>query len=361
MGESLWELAYVLPNLNLSECFQCSQMALVPAKDPRVQQIEEAIPSARKLLHAFVDMTGQAIEPAVLLIHPEAPASAVTAEALVAFRNMVALSIQLREWAHVRKQGQPEHPLFSDSFDFYPVTMADQDHLVILSPALQAIVTLEAPFQGMAAPHVPRFYHQRYGLDFILYEGLRLHWERRFAENNEERETRVIFRSLEMAYHASSVPLKNQANLFDYGLYLSIWVSAMEILVHPKKRTASQEQVLRLLGSFSWNDSRLNQEKFEIVLNREYQYVNLIQKLYKEIYRARGYFLHGNPVKEESLYPFGNTKYPDLWSLAPLVYRTALLAYLQELHPHFAVVWPSEVWELAQLEYEDALLQLIQT
>ena len=56
--------------------------------------------------------------------------------------------------------------------------------------------------------------------------------------------------------------------------------------------------------------------------------VNLVQKLYKELYDTRNDFLHGNPVKPKRLYPFRNKNVPHIIRFAPLIYKIALLSFL---------------------------------
>jgi hypothetical protein len=47
--------------------------------------------------------------------------------------------------------------------------------------------------------------------------------------------------------------------------------------------------------------------------------VTLAQKPYYEIYTARNNFLHGNPVMDKGLFPFGNIKRYPLTLFAPLL------------------------------------------
>jgi hypothetical protein len=96
--------------------------------------------------------------------------------------------------------------------------------------------------------------------------------------------------------------------------------------------------------------------------------------LYWEIYRARNDFLHGNPVSRERLFPFKNDKRPPLPHLAPLIYKTALLGFLERfqfqpkeveldlaaMHPPDPALDRALLRGLRNLRFEEAILYAIQ-
>ena len=61
--------------------------------------------------------------------------------------------------------------------------------------------------------------------------------------------------------------------------------------------------------------------------------MNLSQKLYKELYDTRNAFLHGNPVTEKRLRPFGRKNVQAITRYAPLLYKIALISFLEQLKP----------------------------
>jgi len=61
--------------------------------------------------------------------------------------------------------------------------------------------------------------------------------------------------------------------------------------------------------------------------------VNLVQKLYKELYDTRNDFLHGNPVKPSRIYPFKNRKVHPITRFAPMIYKVVLLSFLEPFKP----------------------------
>jgi hypothetical protein len=90
--------------------------------------------------------------------------------------------------------------------------------------------------------------------------------------------------------------------------------------------------VIRLLGKYDWIDKRVKTKRYKIHKKSKTR-VNLVQKLYKEFYDTRNEFLHGNPVKMSRLFPFQNTKNPPVTYFAPLIYKIALLCFLNQIVP----------------------------
>ena len=54
--------------------------------------------------------------------------------------------------------------------------------------------------------------------------------------------------------------------------------------------------------------------------------VNLVQKLYYQIYNARNSYIHGNPVKMKDVTPWGKTNRHPLYVFAPLIFKVALIS-----------------------------------
>ncbi len=64
------------------------------------------------------------------------------------------------------------------------------------------------------------------------------------------------------------------------------------------------------------------------MIRKKSQRVNFVQKTYDEMYSARNDFLHGNPVRDNTLFPAGDLQYYLLTTSAVLVYKCALLVFL---------------------------------
>lgn len=96
---SNWEIGYVLPSLKFEEPFESSFIAIVPYDDDRIKRLCTTNTSANKLVNCFLDNHNQKIEPAILIFDTESPQSVKTNEAVVSFRNIVALSIMFSGWS----------------------------------------------------------------------------------------------------------------------------------------------------------------------------------------------------------------------------------------------------------------------
>jgi len=358
MSPNDWDVGYILPNVSLTQAFEAPYIALVPHNDTRLIKIKSSVRGCDKLLNCFIDQANKKVEPSIIIVDRQAPKKVWTDEALVAFRNSIAMAVILRNWAEVDPNSSPGGPLFSDFFDFYPYTLGADGVFVALNPALSSIYSSSAKFVGMSAPHLPHLFKRSFTVDENLLIPLLLFWKLRFASpGKDDRISRVLFRSIEMAYHALSTPIKNQSTLHDYGISLAEWVSAFEILAHPKNATVDVTVVMNLLEGFSWNDNRLKYRRYVAKIGRTKKYrVNLICRLYKDIYDARNTFLHGNPVTDRVIYPFGKKSLPSLWQLAPVIYRVALMAFLER---HVKRKRPGLIYPFIESHYEDCFLQMI--
>jgi hypothetical protein len=139
-----------------------------------------------------------------------------------------------------------------------------------------------------------------------------------------------------MAYIAATMPLRNHSTIYDYGTSASLWVSAFEILAHPgptKKVKAST--VIDLLGEYDWIDKEIDNRECQIFFKKKMNNVNLVQKLYKELYDTRNDYLHGNPTKMSRLFPFktSNKETAPITQFAPLIFKIALLCFLNKVVP----------------------------
>ena len=159
-------------------------------------------------------------------------------------------------------------------------------------------------------------------------------WDEKYIERkSEDWELRCLFRSLEMAYNACSIPFENQGTPFDYGTKLSLWVSAFEILVHPENNNVDLEKVLKLIGKAKLDVKELD-DKIYIRKGRngEEININLLQELYCQIYNTRNSFLHGNKVNAKDLFPFKNKNGYPLNNFAPLLYSVTLRLFMDKFY-----------------------------
>ena len=328
----MWVIIFVLPDLNLKESIGNENIAIVPHDDPRIIEITKNSSYAKALVGNFKDQFGRKASPSLLIISDKAPDHLRDIDAIVGFRNIVALFNIIKGHEHSLTSTFVAFPLYSDYFDFYPITITkDDDGFLTQSPSLLGYDDERKKFTGQTSPGLAGPGHVRAETGGDLFDQLHKVWERRYLRKRySEWSTRVLFRSLEMAYQATTMPFKNHSTIYDYGASASLWVSAFEILSHPQKGSANLLTVLGLMGKYDWLHKDLRRRSYVANYRGKKMQVNLSQKLYKELYDTRNAFLHGNPVKANRLKPFGKKNAQIITRFAPLLYKVALLNYLTQ-------------------------------
>lgn len=326
-----WEFAYLMPHAAFLKPIENEYLALVPHSDARLAAIAQQRPAVSRLMEQFTDQFQRPIEPSALLIGADAP-ERVDFYAVASFRNLIALSSVIDAWSFQLSGGSAGYPLWSDYFDFYPFTATkDGDELISQSVASMEIWKPDE-FTGQRSAHLRTTGFMSFGMDKNVLDGCLKQWNRRFIQNRKEWKTRVLFRSLEIASQASRMPAVGTRfpTIHDAGIGISLWVSALEILSHPRQGQANLGTVLALLKQASWHHDELKARRYSVALRGKRERVNFVCKLYAELYRARNDFLHGNSVTAGHLFPAKDRGKPILLHCAPLVYRAALTAFLTD-------------------------------
>jgi len=327
-----WEIIFLLPNLGLRESVGNENIAIVSNNDPRVIKITSLDKTSKSLVENFEDQFGRKRYPTLLLINRNASDFLREKDTIVGFRNVFALSSIIKGHEHSLTSDFVACPLFSDYFNFYPITINRSNSGFITStPSVLGFNDKVQSFQGQTSPGLANSEHINARADEQLFVLLEKAWERRFIKRRlGEWQTRILFRSLEMAYQATAMPFKNYSTIYDLGSSACLWVSAFEILSHPRTEKVNLLSVLDLLGKHEWNDTKLKRKAYKIGYGGIDVKYNLVQKLYKELYDTRNDFLHGNPVRPNRLHPFRNKKIQPITRFAPLVYKVALLSFLDQ-------------------------------
>jgi len=328
-----WELIFVLPNLNIEKPCNDKYISIVPFDDERLQSILSSVKAAQILLSNCKTETGRQVNPCALILRKDAPDIVNNIHAVVYFRNSFAISSLIHGWARAINNDHVFEPTYSDHFDFYPLTLSKKGNgFVISTPSTLGIWLKVDKFYGHTYPHIPNHEQFKANPDKFLIEKIMKQWRHRYvtpAKNSEI--SRVLFRSLEVAYQALLSPYRH-STLYEVGTYLSLWTSAFEILAQKgQKKKVGYKDVIKLLGQFKWGENKLDGKRYKIFKEKNRPKGNLVQKLYRELNDARNDFFHGNPVTERSLFPFRNNERPLLQHLAPALYWIALTVYLPRI------------------------------
>lgn len=324
----MYELIKILPNVELTTPIENDFIAIVNYKDERAKEIFKNFPHLKQLINSFKDQFSNKIFPSLLLVNRKFKKP--SDEAIVAFRNILAISTIAKGFEHRFTNTFTAYPLYSEYFDFYPLTTSKTNEVIYNTPSVIGTVDNLNRFEGQSYPFL--FDTGTVSTDYYcpLLSPLNEIWIKRFISNNGKNwNTTKLFRSLEMAYQACSIPIKNNHSMYDHGVSASLWISAFEILSHPGGNgRVDIWSVLKLLNNYNWLDNKsIKKKSFHLRNNK----IHLIQKLYFELYNLRNDFLHGNKVTANNIRPFKKSKNKSFIYYALLIYKIALLSFLKNL------------------------------
>jgi hypothetical protein len=324
-----WICIAVLPNIHLKEPIEFDSIAMASAQDPRAAGASQH-PNLSDFLSRFHDAHGVPITPSVILWNAADETDLPPFDAVCSFRDAIAASYVLLERAQAMSRSRVSSTPWMDSFSIYPWMLSkDSQNLIRQTPAVWAMHDIQN-FQGQTSPeHIYQTLRES-EIDKPLLDALAHKWREAFLEPRSGAHADVaLFRSLNMAYRAGSLPGGWDATIYDFGRSTSLWVAAFEILCHPGGNgKVGLQQVYELLGSASYTSEKVSRLAYEAFSGRSKprEKRNLPCWLYGEIYHARNDFLHGNPLGSDRLIvPGSGRMLPDF---AALVYRLALASKL---------------------------------
>lgn len=324
-----WTEIAVLPNLKIEDAIDSRFIALVPRHDGRVIEIEKTHPKFRRFISGFTDAFGVKISPTVMLRHRDAPQRIWTMEAAASFRDLISLSVVPLNRALEIIYPRRHRLTWSNAFWIYPWMIDKNDEYLISSTPAQLALHLPEEFHGQSTPELPQMTLRGHDVDMSLLLELTRRWERRYTAPHPKWEDRALFRSLNMAHQAAALPAGADATLHDFGRLVALWVSAFEILVHPKTSQANMRIVCDLLDKVRWQAKGAGNRRYKALRQKTdiaMRYPMAIW-IYTKLYRARNDFIHGNPISaKQMLLP--KSKLPITRFAAPS-YRLALTSFLQ--------------------------------
>lgn len=331
-----WQLAFVLPNLRLGEhqrspsalTLGLEGIAIVAGSDARVAEIAEWSEAARSFLRSFHDGNGTAITPAVLIVREDWYSDmAEGPEPLIAFRNAVAAASILPNRAHWPGDGWWSVS-WSESFDYHPARLRrDGSKFDFWTPALNSIGFRLRGLSLTPDLRVPRTDLRQ--TDERLAERLGRVWHLRYRGGKAKHKSARVFRSLEAAFEALGIRFRSYSSLSEIGLNAVPWVTAVEVLASPAEGSVRKWHCTQLIQQHEFSDHRLRQKRCWVKTKQGRRHMTLAQRIFLRLYDARSKFVHGDKVSVRLLLTTGDEA-PPLLSLASTVYRTALMASLEE-------------------------------
>lgn len=335
-------ICFVMPNLRIKSPIETKFVGILPDTDARVIEIAKRDAAVNALINGFSDRWGTKHQVSVMVVHKDAPKRILEVSALVSFRNIFAICRILQSWQFSIGSPNAVGTRFSDYFDFYPFSPTrDGKELLHMGFALNALDTPEN-FRGQIYPDLPlvdgdlHFAH-----DENLFEFLKKAWVERFEKGRRDWPSNKLFRSLAIAYHASSLPKKNGLWFYDFGVSVALWISALEILAHPGKGKRSDlRTVLDLLAKGKFSDPFIKRKRMIRHHSTPNRAGNAAEYLYWRLYDSRNAFLHGNPVTAHDVLYKRRSHASLLTSVAPVLYCSALLCHFDwfnKRHPKIKI------------------------
>jgi hypothetical protein len=204
-----WTPMLVLPNLDLRSVIECEYAAIASPQDFRVQELCNAHPSLKEFLGKFSGQFQSKCWPSLLMVRGDAPDSCRTAEAVTAFRDLVALATVPLARAQRLRFDRAQPFAYSTAFQFYPWTLDNQYENVIMTNPSSLSKHVLSRFKGQSFPEQSQTSLTDRDLDMPLLKALLAKWVIRFPLASSAWSDRVLFRSLNMQTKPRGFPLSS--------------------------------------------------------------------------------------------------------------------------------------------------------
>lgn len=346
-----------IPSVDIKGFVAINDLVLMGSEDDRYGQLQAENPVMAKYLAAFRAPDGTQVWPSIVIRDASLPQ--VDAGRLRSFRNAIAVSCVLRSHIERYTMNAVMGVYCTDLFDFYPVSVSSDGTDLIGQTPFEVSGWMEVDrFAGSTTPSVIHPQHVRVIPDEWLMIWLLNLLEIKYQRRADVQLRNHVFRSIELACYALRAPIVNLGAQADFGVALSLWVSAFEALAYPGIGDVHYSHVSSLITAVLWRCRRLRRKTCANVgrerkPQKTRKKVSLPVQVYARLYYNRNRHAHGNPLPKEG-YEFVHRKdWGNLWFQVPALYRCVLCHVLAT---SAAAVHPSssDVFDHA---YEDALLR----
>lgn len=326
-----WVPIVALPNISLEKSIEGGFFRLCSCSDSRLRQIKKKHKSFDQFLSGFTDTFGRSISPAVILIEKKKLQlkNRVSAEFIASFRNIIATSIVPNQWALSFLSESGSRILYSDYFSIYPWMIdRDYEHVIANTPG-QLAIDEARKFRGQQSPQLSVMHAKDFDFDRQLLCSLLKIWNHHIHDETPTWENIALFRSLNMAYEAMRFPAETLISQHDVGRMIGLWVSAFEILAHPGNEKIYWLDIAQELESINLASAYLPKTKYEVKVGKKVFSFMVLGYLYCLLYNTRNDFMHGNPIRDDSLVVPGSDR--RLGSIAPILYRMVLAKHINHI------------------------------
>ena len=347
---SEWTPILALPNLDAEISVGNDYTAIAHPNDSRLSDAVHRQPEVGVFLKRFTDSLGTRVSPAVILVRSDAPKAAFDTEAIAGFRDAVAactipLARARRLLTNVRQE-----PIWGEAFETYvwfPTTGADG--LIGETEDFRGTRDLE-PFFGQTNPRISRQHLGDHSVDKVLLEATMVAWEQCFIRRSDDWNAKALFRSLNMAYHATLLPGGTETGIYDVGRLLTLWVNAFDLLAHTGPTGGvTFSTVADMIDRAPWLDSSLADKAHMVGPKGQKADHTLASSIYFHLVRLRHDFTHGNPLRVSEMTRHGR----PVFAFASSLYRMALVSALDVRAGHDEVTEVTTAALIARMRHKE--------
>jgi hypothetical protein len=318
-----------MPGIDLKQAFTTSRLAAVGSCDERYQQLCEADSSFARFLSSFTNFFGERIHPSLVLRAD--PGEKPLVGDLIHFRDAFAIPLLIRAWRDVWQGAQSRGPLFSDHFDFHPAFLGiGATEMLVHTPAYRDLRLEPDKFKGQPSPAIDARDVSQRG-DSLLLQGLLALLDIGELPEDEAEFKERVQTSLRFAMVALRAPSSSFLETWDWAVSLSMWVSAFELLCHPRfgdrVEFSDVSDAIKLVPWFSPELTDMTHES----ATQPGKLTTLPVQTYGRLYTLRNHCLHGSRSFQERLEASTdatNASRGMLQVQIPVLYRSLLLSIL---------------------------------
>lgn len=317
---------FTIPSIDIPGHISIDDLILLGSKDDRYQELKNSNSFLSKYLDSFRAPFGTKINPSIVVRDKTLPR--VDADRLTAFRNAIAVSSVIYSMMKSYLYNTPTGCTCTDLFDFHPVSVSsDGDDFSVRTAHTIGFDDRIEDFKGQTTLAVayPETVRPSFDEEFMMTL-LNLIEKRSHRIKEKEFRNRVM-RALDMAYYALRSPFVNLGNKTDFGVSISLWVSAFEILANPYTKDVHFKDVSTLIKQVPWENAKLRRKNYTaIAYNGK---TTLPVQIYGRLYHTRNMYLHGNIIPKGSFEFRRRKRWGNLLFQVPVLFRCVLMYLLQ--------------------------------
>jgi len=320
------KLRYVItvPSVDLPGFVAIKGFVLLGSSDKRYQDLKEQNPVLKQYLDSFRTSFGRKVNPSIIVCDKNLPK--VDASHLCAFRNAVAIAAVINSRTKSCIRNRPMGYYCTDLFDFHPVSVSsDETDLVGKTPFEISAWCNVNDFAGQTTPAVISPQNICPTFDRELIQALSDVVEKKARTLDEKSFKNRVIRSMEMAYYAMRSPFVTLGEPSDFGVQISLWVSAFEILANPHNAKVKFSDVSTMIKVVPWRDRKLRVKNRAAVGAKKGEKTILPVQIYGRLYQTRNAYMHGNAMRKKEYELRKRKEWGKLFFQTPALYRCILM------------------------------------